>query len=74
MRRISDSTFFVAVNGAGPSPPASGLIDYLVKHRARRLTTVFHPLEPEQDAHHVVTVYEPDVEPRERRRRALRRW
>ena len=67
MRRISDSTFFVAVNGAGPSPPASGLIDYLVKHRARRLTTVFHPLEPEQDPHHVVTVYEPDVEPRERR-------
>jgi glycosyltransferase involved in cell wall biosynthesis len=67
MRRISDSTFFVAVNGAGPSPPASGLIDFLVKHRARRLTTVFHPLEPEQDPHHVVTVYEPGKEPCERR-------
>jgi glycosyltransferase involved in cell wall biosynthesis len=67
VRRISDSTFFVAVNGAGPSPPASGLIDYLVKHHARRLTTVFHPLEPEQDPHHVVTVYEPGEDPRERR-------
>jgi len=67
MRRVSDSTFFVAVNGAGPSPPASGLIDFLLKHRARRLTTVFHPLEPEQDPHHVITVYEPDTEPRVRR-------
>ncbi len=67
MRRISDSSFFVAVNGAGPSPPASGLIDFLLQHRARRLTTVFHPLEPEQEPQHVITVYEPDSEPRVRR-------
>jgi glycosyltransferase involved in cell wall biosynthesis len=67
MRKIADSTFFAAVNGAGPSPPASGLIDYLVKHEARRLVTVFHPLEPENAPQHVVTVYEPGREPRERR-------
>ena len=67
MRRISDSSFFVAVNGAGPSPPASGLIDFLLENRARRLTTVFHPLEPEQQPQHVITVYEPDSEPRVRR-------
>ncbi len=66
MRLISDSSFFVAVNGAGPSPPASGLIDFLVRHRARRLTTVFHPLEPEHEPRHVITVYEPDAEPRVR--------
>jgi glycosyltransferase involved in cell wall biosynthesis len=67
MRRISDSRFFVAVNGAGPSPPASGLIDFLLKHRAQRLTTVFHPLEPEHQGQHVITVYEPDTEPTVRR-------
>jgi glycosyltransferase involved in cell wall biosynthesis len=66
VRRICDSTFFVAVNGAGPSPPASGLIDFLIQHRARRLTTVFHPLEPEHEPRHVITVYAPGREPQVR--------
>jgi glycosyltransferase involved in cell wall biosynthesis len=55
---ISESTFFVAVNGATYSPPASGLIDFLLACKARRVTTVFHPLEPENPPEHVITVYE----------------
>jgi glycosyltransferase involved in cell wall biosynthesis len=67
MRPISDSSFFVSVNGAGPYPPASGLMDFLLDHGARRMTTVFHPLEPEHPSEHVITVYERGSEPRARR-------
>lgn len=68
-RPIEDSTFAVAVNGANLSPPASGLVEYLLERGARQLTTVFHPLEPEHPPVHEITVYQAG---REVRRRAIR--
>jgi glycosyltransferase involved in cell wall biosynthesis len=65
-RAIPDSSFVVAVNGRGVAPPASGLVEYLVKHGAKRVTSVLHPLESEDPARHVVTTYERGREPVER--------
>jgi glycosyltransferase involved in cell wall biosynthesis len=65
-RAIPDSSFVVAVNGRGVAPPASGIVEYLVKHGAKRVTSVLHPLEPEDPARHVVTTYEPGREQNER--------
>lgn len=56
-RAVEDSSFIVLANGDRDSPPASGLIDYLRMHGARELTTVFHPLSPEDGNRHVTTVY-----------------
>jgi glycosyltransferase involved in cell wall biosynthesis len=57
-RAISDSSFVLVWNGAADSPPASGVRDYLLRERARRVVTVVHPLEREDDPRHRVTVYE----------------
>lgn len=56
-RQVADSTFVVAVNGVPDSPPASGLVDFLLQRRAREVTTIFHPLLPEDGSHHTVTTY-----------------
>jgi glycosyltransferase involved in cell wall biosynthesis len=45
-------------NGAADSPPASGVRDFLLQQRARRVITVAHPLQREDDPRHRVTVYE----------------
>ena len=66
MREIADSTFTVVVNGASDAPPAAGVWQYLVGHGARRVTTVYHPLESADGSAHRITVHEPGREPRER--------
>jgi glycosyltransferase involved in cell wall biosynthesis len=65
-RPIADSSFVVALNGRAAVPPASGIVEYLVKHRAQRVTSVLHPLLPDDPARHLVTTYEPGRQPRER--------
>lgn len=60
--RIAASTFAIACNGAPDSPPAAAVREYLVRHRALRVTTYYHPLEPEDDPQHLITVYEPGRE------------
>jgi glycosyltransferase involved in cell wall biosynthesis len=62
-RPVSASTFTVVCNGAPESPPAAGVWGYLVNNEARRVTTVYHPLEPEDGPWHRITVYEPGREP-----------
>ncbi len=58
----------VLVNGAMGSPPASGLLEYLVKSGAR-VVAVAHPLTVEEGNAHEITTYEPGREPRTRVRR-----
>jgi glycosyltransferase involved in cell wall biosynthesis len=63
---IGNSSFVVAVNGRGVAPPASGIVEYLVKHGAQRVTSVLHPLETEDPPRHLVVTYERGCEPSER--------
>jgi glycosyltransferase involved in cell wall biosynthesis len=73
MRKLDASTFTVVCNGASDVPPAAGVWQYLVAHQARRVTTVYHPLEPEEGSDHRITVYEPGREPVRRSVRLLSR-
>jgi glycosyltransferase involved in cell wall biosynthesis len=66
MRPIRESTFLVVANGTADQPPASGVHEFLRARRARRVTTVFHPLGVEDPGIHEVVVYERDREPRRR--------
>ena len=61
-RAISHSSFVLVWNGAADSPPASGVRDYLLRQQARRVVTVVHPLQSEDDPRHRVTVYERGAE------------
>lgn len=53
MKPIADSSFLIVANGTPDSPPASGVRDFLAVH-ARELTTVFHPLNPDDPPLHRV--------------------
>jgi glycosyltransferase involved in cell wall biosynthesis len=66
MRELAASTFTVVCNGASDAPPAAGVWEYLVRRGARRVTTVYHPLEPDDGPLHRITVYEPGREPQRR--------
>ncbi len=66
LRPVAQSTFTIVCNGASDSPPAAAVREYLVAGGARRVTTVYHPLLPECEPRHTVTVYEPDRSPRQR--------
>lgn len=66
MRELATSTFTVVCNGASDAPPAAGVWEFLVRHGARRVTTVYHPLEPDDGPSHRITVYEPGSEPQRR--------
>jgi glycosyltransferase involved in cell wall biosynthesis len=57
-RRLADSTFVVLVNGTLGSPPASGVLEYLLRHEARQVTTVSHPLGPEDGNLHEIRTYD----------------
>lgn len=57
MKKISQSTFTIAGNGFADGP-SQALRDYLLKHKAKRVVTVSHPLVPEGSNGHIVTVYE----------------
>jgi glycosyltransferase involved in cell wall biosynthesis len=65
-RPIAESTFVLASNGASDTPPAAAVREYLLLKGARRVTTIYHPLQPEDDPRHLVTSYEPGREPRTR--------
>lgn len=67
MRQIADSTFAVVANGTADQPPASGLHEFLRAEGARKVTTIFHPLEPEDEPYHEITVYERGRRTRTRR-------
>jgi glycosyltransferase involved in cell wall biosynthesis len=69
VKAITSSTFTIVCNGAHESPPASGVWEYLVANEARRVTTVYHPLEKDDEPWRRVTVYEPGREPVNRVRR-----
>jgi glycosyltransferase involved in cell wall biosynthesis len=55
----------VLFNGAMGSPPASGLLEYLVNSGAR-VVAVAHPLTVEEGNRHEITTYEPRREPHRR--------
>jgi glycosyltransferase involved in cell wall biosynthesis len=57
-RKVQDSGFVVLANGSAGSPPASGLLDYLLAQPARAVTSVFHPLTREDGNRHLTTYYE----------------
>ena len=65
-KRIAESTFVIACNGASDTPPAAAVREYLLLKQAGRVTTIYHPLQPEDDPRHLVTTYEPGREPRTR--------
>jgi glycosyltransferase involved in cell wall biosynthesis len=58
LRPVEESTFAVLANGSSYTPPASGLLEYLVAHRARRVIAVLHPLNAEDGARHSITTYQ----------------
>ena len=62
-RPIAASTFVIACNGADDAPPASAVREFLLQHDARRLTTIYHPLEPEHEPAHRIVTYERGREP-----------
>ncbi|HSE29130.1 MAG TPA: glycosyltransferase [Candidatus Saccharimonadales bacterium] len=55
-RKINESTFTIVSNGYADGP-AQALRDYLIKHKAKRVTTIAHPLVPEGDNLHIITEY-----------------
>lgn len=69
VRTIHESTFVLACNGSPDGPPASAVREFLLQQRARRVTTVYHPLEPEDDSRHLITVYESGKQTQSRSRR-----
>jgi glycosyltransferase involved in cell wall biosynthesis len=57
-RAVSDSTFAVVANGFRDSPPAGPFVEHLLRHGARRVTAIFHPLTADGDSRHEITVFE----------------
>jgi glycosyltransferase involved in cell wall biosynthesis len=55
-RKINQSTFTIIANGFADGP-AQALRDYLIKHDAKRVITVAHPLVPEGSNVHIITEY-----------------
>ena len=66
MQAIADSSFVVACNGTTDAPPAAAVRKFLVDSGARKVTTIYHPLEPEDEPRHLITTYEPGREPEQR--------
>jgi glycosyltransferase involved in cell wall biosynthesis len=65
-RTVAESVFLVLMNGTIDSPPASGLVEYLVNNGARRVTAVVHPLTAEDGDSHLTITYEAGRPPHER--------
>lgn len=57
MKKISESSFTIAYNGATDGP-AQPLRDYLLSKGAKQVITIAHPLAPENDNKHIITFYE----------------
>jgi hypothetical protein len=60
-RRLRDSRFVIASNGFAEGP-APALRDYLVEKRAGTVTTITHPLLPDDGSDHVVTRWQAGVQ------------
>jgi glycosyltransferase involved in cell wall biosynthesis len=60
-RRLRDSRFVIASNGFAEGP-APALRDYLVEKRAGTVTTITHPLLPDDGSDHVVTRWHAGVQ------------
>lgn len=56
MPRLSESTVVLVANGQPDSPPASGVAEFL-RDAGARLTTIFHPLSPEDAGRHLISEY-----------------
>jgi glycosyltransferase involved in cell wall biosynthesis len=54
------------MNGTIESPPASGLLEYLVARGARQVTAVIHPLTIEDGDRHQIVTYLPEQPPHKR--------
>lgn len=57
-RPLQASAFTVVCNGVPDEPPASGVWQFLVEQGAKRVTTVFHPLDRDSEPWHWITVFE----------------
>jgi glycosyltransferase involved in cell wall biosynthesis len=57
MNKISSSSFTIVANGFADGP-AQALRDYLIKHKAKRVVTITHPLVPESEGRHAIITYE----------------
>jgi glycosyltransferase involved in cell wall biosynthesis len=66
LNSLNSSTFTVVCNGASDAPPGAGVWEFLVRHGAQRVTTIYHPLEPDDGPLHRIAVYEPGREPMRR--------
>lgn len=56
MNKISESTFIISANGFADGP-SQALQEYLIKHKAKQVVTIAHPLVAETAGTHVVTDY-----------------
>jgi glycosyltransferase involved in cell wall biosynthesis len=66
LRAVARSTFAIAWNGSTDTPPASSVREFLLRHGARRVTTIQHPLEPEDGRCHRIILYEHGLETQRR--------
>jgi glycosyltransferase involved in cell wall biosynthesis len=57
-REIRNSSFALVANGFGDHPPAAPFCKYLLDRGAKRVTTIFHPLDRDSEPRHVITTYE----------------
>ncbi len=55
--RVAGGSFLLVANGAPDSPPASGVRDYLLA-RGARVTTIHHPLGPDEGGLHHISQYD----------------
>jgi glycosyltransferase involved in cell wall biosynthesis len=65
-RPLNESSFLLVANGASGTPPASDLLEHLLSHDVRRVTTVFHPLGAGEGTTHELKTYQAGQGPRER--------
>jgi glycosyltransferase involved in cell wall biosynthesis len=61
VKPVAASSFLIVANGTPDSPPASGVRDFLAAN-ARELTTLFHPLNPDDPPVHHVTRWRDGVQ------------
>jgi len=66
LQPVADSSFALLANGSPEGPPAAPLANLLLEWGARRVTTVFHPLDSRDSDAHEWTTY---ASGRARRRR-----
>ena len=56
----------LASNGVTNAPPVAAVRDFMIENGAKRVTAIYHPLQPEDEPRHRIATYEAGAEPRER--------